>query len=97
MPTAVETREPCDHEAQQPLEPASLATAERRIDLAEWLDGASIADIVAALSEVGRDVRALESLDADREHLCRLAVRATVFVGRAVNAGPDVGAFQRPV
>ncbi|ELZ57901.1 MULTISPECIES: hypothetical protein [unclassified Haloferax] len=92
---AVEPREPRDHETQRPSEPASLAAVERRIDLAERLDGASVADAAAALSETERGVDALESLDADRERLRRLAARATALADRAADADPDVDALRR--
>jgi len=92
---AVETREPRDRETQRPSEPASLAAVERRIDLAERLDGASVADAAAALSETERGVEALESLDADRERLRRLAARATALADRAADADPDVDALRR--
>ncbi|AKU06404.1 DUF7857 domain-containing protein [Haloferax gibbonsii] len=73
----------------------SLAAFERRIDLAERLDGASVADAAATLSEADICIDALDALDADRERLRRLAARATALADRATDADPDVDALRR--
>ncbi|RDZ43089.1 hypothetical protein C5B91_13230 [Haloferax sp. Atlit-10N] len=91
-----ETEQSLGSEPLEPPEPLeSLAAFERRIDLAERLDGASVAAAAAALSEADAGVEALESLDSDRERLRRLAARATALADRAADADPDVDALRR--
>ncbi|WP_424007613.1 hypothetical protein [Haloferax denitrificans] len=92
---AVGVREARGHETGQSVQSASLATVERRIELAERLDGASVADAAAALSEADFGVEALDSLDADRARLRRLAARATSLADRAADADPDADALRR--
>ncbi|RDZ66031.1 hypothetical protein C5B90_06705 [Haloferax sp. Atlit-12N] len=82
-------------EAEPPESPEPLTAFERRIELAERLDGASVADAAATLSEADAGVEALESLDSDRERLRRLAARATALADRAADADPDVDALRR--
>jgi len=93
--SALEAREARGHETDQSVQSASLATVERRIELAERLDGASVADAAAALSEADAGVEALDSLDADRARLRRLAARATALADRAADADPDADALRR--
>ncbi|MCO8268508.1 hypothetical protein NKF06_18445 [Haloferax sp. AB510] len=88
-----ETEQSLEAEPPEPLGP--LTALERRIDLAERLDGASVADAAATLSEADAGVEALESLDSDRERLRQLAARATALADRAADADPDVDALRR--
>ncbi|POG56798.1 DUF7857 domain-containing protein [Haloferax marisrubri] len=92
---AVRRREASGHETDESLEADPLAAFERRIDLAERLDGASVADAAATLSEAAVGVEALESLGSDRARLRRLAARATALADRAADADPDADALRR--
>lgn len=90
----VKTRELRDHETQRSSEPASLMTVERRIDFAEQLDGASVADTAAVLPGAERGVKVFESFDADHERLHRLVTHAAASAGRATGTDPDMGTFR---
>ncbi|WP_411967710.1 hypothetical protein [Haloferax sp. YSSS75] len=71
-----------------------LAACERRIELAERLDGASVRTAAVALEDADATVESLESLAADRERLRRIAARATELADRAADADPNVDALR---
>ncbi|KAB1192669.1 hypothetical protein GJR96_04130 [Haloferax sp. MBLA0076] len=71
-----------------------LAAAERRISLAERLDGASVREAASVLEHSSVRVATLDSLAADRARLRRLAERATKLADRAADADPDVDALR---
>ncbi|ELZ76019.1 hypothetical protein C455_15378 [Haloferax larsenii JCM 13917] len=72
-----------------------LTAAERRIELAERLDGASVETAATALASSDVDASALSSLATDRDELRRLAARATALADRAADADPDTDALRR--
>ncbi|WP_396610933.1 hypothetical protein ACH9L7_11990 [Haloferax sp. S1W] len=72
-----------------------LQTVERRIELAERLDGASVAEAADTLSSSTVRPAALEALDADRAELRQLAARATALADRAADADPNTEALRR--
>ncbi|ELZ87362.1 hypothetical protein C453_03389 [Haloferax elongans ATCC BAA-1513] len=72
-----------------------LTAVERRIELAERLDGASVEAAATALASSEAEASALSSLAADRDELRRLAARATALADRAADADPDTDALRR--
>ncbi|SEK92548.1 DUF7857 domain-containing protein [Haloferax larsenii] len=72
-----------------------LTAVERRIELAERLDGASVEAAATALASSEVEASTLSSLAADRDELRRLAARATALADRAADADPDTDALRR--
>ncbi|AFK17970.1 hypothetical protein E6P09_04250 [Haloferax mediterranei ATCC 33500] len=86
---------PTAPDADQHLDSSFLAAVARRIELAEQLDGASVDAAATALSTSDASIEDVESLDADRAQLRRLAERATTLADRAADADPDIEALRR--
>ncbi|KAB1197507.1 MULTISPECIES: hypothetical protein [Haloferax] len=72
-----------------------LVAVERRIELAERLDGASVREAADAFETSDVSVDSVASLDADRARLRRLAAHATKLADRAADADPDVDSLRR--
>lgn len=77
------------------VDASPLDAAARRVELAERLEGASVAEAAAILSASPVDPSSLSRLDADRTALRRLAARATALADRVADADPAVDALRR--
>ncbi|ELZ95064.1 hypothetical protein C440_08307 [Haloferax mucosum ATCC BAA-1512] len=86
---------PVSPATNQQFDASLLDRASRRIELAERLDGASVAEAATALTDSDARIEDVESLDAERDRLRRLAARATALADRAADADPDVDALRR--
>ncbi|MFC7204868.1 hypothetical protein ACFQJC_15230 [Haloferax namakaokahaiae] len=68
---------------------------ERRLELAERLEGVGVGDAATVLSEPAADPSSLSHLDADRETLRQIATRATQLADRAATVSSTTDALRR--